>query len=392
MISSPKGLWERVVRGEPTAPAERLAAAGLWVLSVGYGLALKAHLTAYRLGLARRTRFPVPVISVGNLTVGGTGKTTAALAVARWLQEQGRRVAYLSRGYRGHGENRALIVSEGLGPLLPVTAAGDEPYMVARLLPEVFVLVGKDRRRTGALALEKLGADAIVLDDGFQYQRLARDVDLVLVDALMPFGYHCTEAAMAAAEPSGSASKRSAYLLPRGLLREPPANLTRADGVWLTHSDLVRRDDLEALRARVQSLAPRSRVWEAAHIPVRLRQLGTDDEVEPEQLSGQLVCALSSLGNPVAFERSLEKVGAEVVTRLRFPDHYPYRADELREALRAQPVEARWVVTTEKDAVRIPQEALVRPVWALRVELAGRPGGPTLSEELTCLLREKRVM
>jgi tetraacyldisaccharide 4'-kinase len=361
--------WLRVVRGEARTPGQRLAAAGLWALSVGYGLALRAHLAGYRLGVARRTRFPALVISIGNLTTGGTGKTTASLAVARWLCEQGRRVAYLSRGYRGAGEREALIVSEGFGPLLPVEAAGDEAYLVSRALPEVFVLVGKDRRRTGALALEK-GADALVLDDGFQYQRLERDLDLVLVDALIPFGYD--------------------FLLPRGLLREPPSHLARADGVWLTHSDLVRRSDLEALRARVQSLAPGARLWETAHRPVLLRGLTRDDAVAPEAVRGRRVCALSGLGNPLAFERSLERLGAQVVARVRFPDHHPYRADELREVLPAQASRAEWIVTTEKDAVRMPEGDFDKPVWALAVELAGGPGAPALSEELGWLLAAKR--
>jgi tetraacyldisaccharide 4'-kinase len=370
--------WLRIARGEARGARERLAGAGLWALSVGYGVALKAHLAGYRLGLARRRRFPVLVISVGNLTVGGTGKTTAALAVARWLLAKGRRVAFLSRGYRGAGERRALVVSEGFGPILPVRMAGDEAYMVARAAPELLVLVGKDRRRTGAVALEQLGAEALVLDDGFQYQRLARDLDVVLVDALMPFGYD--------------------FLVPRGLLREPLEHLRRADSVWLTHSDLVRREDLDPVRARLRELVPGARLWETIHRPVRLRRLDRAEggesgcalpEADPEELSGRRVCALSGLGNPFAFERGLEKLGAELVARLRFPDHYPYREEELRQALAAEAPEAEWIVTTEKDAVRLPEEALDRPAWALEVELAGRPEGPTLAEELDCLLRGK---
>jgi tetraacyldisaccharide 4'-kinase len=368
MKATENSMWMRIVRGEARAPREWLAAAGLRALSVGYGLALRLHLAGYRLGVARRTRFPVPVVSIGNLTLGGTGKTTASLAVARWLSEQGRRVAYLSRGYRGAGERKTLIVSEGFGPLLPADIAGDEPYMVARALPEVFVLVGRDRRRTGALALEKLGAEAIVLDDGFQYQRLARDLDIVLVDALLPFGYD--------------------LLVPRGLLREPPSHLARAGAVWITHSDLVRKADLAVTRERIRRLAPGARLWEAVHQPVRLRSLIVDDEVELEALSGRKICALSSLGNPLAFERSLERLGAEITARVRFPDHHSYRADELRADL-AELNGAEWIITTEKDAVRMPAGDLNRPSWALGVELAGRPDGPALSEELECLLHTK---
>jgi len=372
MSFSDDSLWMRVVRGEAATPRERVAASALRLLSAAYGGALALHLACYRLGLARRIRFPVLVVSVGNLTLGGTGKTTAAVAVAKWLSEHGRRVAYLSRGYGGAGERRSLIVSEGFGPLLPASVSGDEPFMIARALPGVFILVGKDRRRTGALALEKFGIDAVVLDDGFQYQRLARDVDVVLVDALMPFGYD--------------------FLVPRGLLREPPSHLARADAVWITHSDLVRRDDLQAIRERIERLAPAARVWETVHQPVRLRSLAVDDAIELDALVGRKVCALSSLGNPLAFERSLERLGAELTARVRFPDHYAYRAEELRATLEDQADGAEWIVTTEKDAVRIPEEALNRPSWALDIELAGRPGGPDLSQELPCLLRGKCAM
>jgi len=136
----------------------------------------------------------------------------------------------------------------------------------------------------------------------------------------------------------------------------------------------------------VRALAPKARLWETIHRPVRLAALGGEEEASPEELSGRRVCALSSLGNPLAFERGLEKCGAEVVARVRFPDHHWYAAGELREALTAQAGEAEWIVTTRKDAVRMPQGPLDRPVWVLEVELAGRPEGPTLAEELRCLL------
>jgi tetraacyldisaccharide 4'-kinase len=360
--------WLRIVRGEAKRPAERLAAAGLRALSAAYAAALHIHLGAYRLGLARRTRLPALVVSVGNLTVGGTGKTTAALAVARWLWEHGKRVALLSRGYRGRGERKALVVSEGFGPLVTAEAAGDEAYMAARKLPNVSVLVGKDRRVTGRMAVDRLGANALVLDDGFQYQRLHRDVDIVLVDVLLPFGYD--------------------FLVPRGLLREPPDHLSRADAVWLTHSDLARKRDVDAVRARVESLAPQARIWEAVHAPVRLRRLDAEGEEEPDALRGRRVCALSSLGNPAAFARTLERMGASLVSEVRFPDHHVYRTEELQRA--GEEEAADWVVTTEKDAVRLPASGdLGKPVWALEVELAGRPEGTSLGEEMSCLLLAK---
>jgi tetraacyldisaccharide 4'-kinase len=359
------------MRGEIHSPADRLAAGGLRVLSGVYGGLLRAHHAGYRWGWAKRTRLPALVVSVGNLTVGGTGKTTTCLSVAEWFSQQGKRVAFLSRGYRGQGERSALVVSEGAGPIVEARAAGDEPYLVARALPQVCVLVGKDRRRTGRLAVERYGAEVIVLDDGFQYQRLERDLDIVLVDALLPFGYD--------------------WLVPRGLLREPVAHLSRAQAVWLTHCDLVRGEDLAQIRARVAEVAPQARVWEARHAPVALREVATGARHSPGKLRGRRVLALSGLGNPLAFERSLERLGAEVVAHARFPDHHRYRAEEVRAALEAEG-EAAWVVTTEKDAVRLPREALVKPTWVLEIALAGRAEASTAAEELRCLLTAARKM
>lgn len=362
MTGAADGSWLRIVRGEGRGAADRLAAAGLRALSLGYNAALHTHLAGYQFGLARRTRLPARVVSIGNLTVGGTGKTTSCLAVASWLRAQGRRVAVLSRGYRGSAEGAALIVSKGEGPLAEVDAAGDEPYLMAQSLPGVCVLVGRDRRRTGAMAVESLGADTIVLDDGFQYQRLARDVDIVLVDALAPFGYDA--------------------LIPRGLLREPVCHLARADAIWLTHCDLVEPEVRAAIRARVRRAAPEARTWETVHAPVGLHRLGSEERLAPAALRGRKVCSLSSLGNPAAFEASLRALGAELAATVRFPDHHRYSPEEIREVCRA---DGEWIVTTRKDTARLPQEALTKPAWVLEIALAAAPGAATAPEEFGCL-------
>jgi tetraacyldisaccharide 4'-kinase len=297
------------------------------------------------------------------------------MAVSRWLSERGKRVAVLSRGYRGSGESQTVVVSEGLGPLVGADVAGDEPYLMARSLPDVSVLVGKDRRRTGQRAVERLGANVLVLDDGFQYQRLAKDIEIALVDALAPFGYDS--------------------LVPRGLLREPPRSLARADAVWITHSDLVREGDLRAIRARIGDCAPGARICETRHLPVRLRGLGErrlradGDELPLQAVRGRRVLALSSIGNPAGFERTLEQIGAVLVAQARFPDHHAYRADEIRDLVATGARGAEMIVTTEKDAVRFPADCLDAPIWVLEVELAERAGAPLLSEELDWLLAAK---
>ena len=369
MTADRKTRWEKVIAGGGEGALDRLMLSGMGALSVAYGGALRLHLGAYRLGLARRLRLPALVISIGNITVGGTGKTTATIAVARWLSDRGKRVAVLSRGYRGSSERKAMVVSEGVGPLVSAQVAGDEPYLLARTLPGVSVLVGRDRRQTGRLAVERLGAEVVLLDDGFQYQRLAKDVEIVLVDALSPFGYDS--------------------LVPRGLLREPPANLARADAVWITHSDLVRESDLLAIRERILGYAPGARLRETRHAPVRLQRLTGGDELPPEAVRGQRVTALSGIGNPAAFQRTLEQIGAVLTEHVRFPDHHPYQAAEIRELIASRAANAEMIVTTPKDAVRIPADCLDNRVWVLEVELAERPGGPPLSKEAEWLLTAK---
>ncbi len=348
---------------------DRLMLRGLWAISVAYGAALNVHHTAYKLCIARRVRLPALTISVGNITIGGTGKTTAVIALAKWLSQRGKRVAVLSRGYRGSAENNAVVVSEGAGPIVGAEVAGDEPYLIARALQGVSVLVGRDRRKTGRLAIEQFGADVLVLDDGFQYQRLVKDVEIALVDALAPFGYD--------------------FLAPRGMLREPPRSLARADAIWITHSDLVRESDLRALRARIEGYAPYSRECEVRHIPVRLRNLASRAEQPLEAIQGRRVLALSSIGNPASFERTLEQIGSVPVEHIQFPDHHAYQGAEIRE-LMARVGGVEMIVTTEKDAVRIPAESVDERMWVLEIELAGRGGAPPLSEEIDWLLAARQ--
>jgi len=368
MTPAADSRWARIVRGDLRGPSDRLAAAGLHALSLAYAGALALHHAGYRVGLARRTRVPARVIGIGNLTVGGTGKTTATISVARWLADRGQKVAVLSRGYRGQAERGGVLVSSGSGPLVAAEMAGDEPYLLAEALPGVAVLAGRDRRATARRAVEELAADTLVLDDALQYQRLCKDLDIVLVDALAPFGYD--------------------FLVPRGLLREPPRHLERADAVWITHADLVRESDLQATRERVRRMAPRARLWEARHAATRLVRLDTaEEETDPEGIRGRRIVALSSVGNPSAFERTLEGLGAVLLGRARFPDHHRYQSGDLREILNGEGAAAEWVVTTRKDAVRLPLEELDRPTWVLEVALSPAKGNVPLAEELTCLLK-----
>jgi tetraacyldisaccharide 4'-kinase len=308
------------------------------------------------------------VVVVGNLTVGGTGKTPVVEKFARALRDRGRKVAILSRGYKSKApplwkkwwyalthtsEPPPRIVSDGERVLLGSLEAGDEPYMLARNLPGVIVLVDKDRVKAGAYAIKKFGCDTLVLDDGFQYLPLKGRLNLLLVDKTNPFG--------------------NGHMLPRGILREPIKHLKRASYIFLTKSNGQRDPELERL---IEEHNPGADVIECAHRPQYLQHFGipTDAPNAREPLSylkGKRVFAFSGIATPESFEKFLRDLGAVVVGRERFLDHYRFESEDLRELFAmAQRERAECVVTTEKDAVRI-SENLTSPLpfFYLRLEI-----------------------
>jgi len=308
------------------------------------------------------------VVVVGNLTVGGTGKTPVVEKFARALQDRGRKVAILSRGYKSKAPPlwqkawRALthtaeppprVVSDGQTVYLDSEQAGDEPYMLARNLPGVVVLVDKNRVKAGAYAIKKFGCDTLVLDDGFQYLPLKGRLNLLLIDKTNPFG--------------------NGHLLPRGILREPVKHLKRANYIFLTKSNGRRDRELEAVIARHK---PDADLIECAHRPKHLQRLdaapGAPGAREPlEWLRGKRVFAFSGIATPESFEKFLRDLGALLVGRERFLDHYRYTAEDLDQLYAAAERErAECLVTTEKDAVRIAVPGgSPLPVYYLRLEI-----------------------
>jgi tetraacyldisaccharide 4'-kinase len=298
------------------------------------------------------------VISVGNITVGGTGKTPVVEAFARELQQAGRKVAILSRGYRKkelpwyarlfrEQIDPPRVVSNGHHVLLDSEMGGDEPYMLAVNLPGVVVLVDRNRVKSGRYAVRKFGCDTLVLDDGFQYQKLKHRLELVLVDCTNPFG--------------------NANLLPRGVLREPVQNLRRANFVFLTKSD----GRTEELRQRIGALCPHAEIIECRHEPRCLRDAFSAEEQPLSFLQGLPVLALSGIAVPQSFEASLRNMGARVIECERFADHHRFVAQEVIDAVnRADEIGAKAVITTEKDAVRLPRlEHPAVPILYLRVDI-----------------------
>lgn len=341
------------------APPLRLAA-----LLFRAGAALRGAL--YDAGLLRAARAEAPVISIGNLAVGGAGKTPVAIAVARRLLARGRRVAVLSRGY---GASRAdpRVVSDGAALLLGAEEGGDEPVLVARRLPGTPVLCGPRRADLARAAVRDHRADVLLLDDGFQHRALARDLDVVVLDAANPFG--------------------NGRLLPAGPNREPRAALRRAGLVWLSRADQAGEDRLEALRALAREATGREPV-ESRHAPVAL----VDGALAPagglEALRGRRVLLLAGIARPGGFRRTLAGLGAEVAAEVVFPDHHRFAPGDLDGALReADAARCELVVTTEKDAVRLPAAAAADPrLRVLRIEAELLRGAGPLDAALDAAL------
>lgn len=303
------------------------------------------------------------VVSVGNITAGGTGKTPVVELLSRSLAARGRKCAILTRGYKSHDLEKTQvwldkngkrvkrvpkIASDGVTRYLSPLYAGDEPFMLARNLDNVAVLVDKDRVKSGIFAIEQLGSNTLILDDGMQFLKLKHEIDIVLVDCGFPFG-------------TGS-------LLPRGTMREPRASLKRASYIILTKSEGKPQDELIATIRKYNKVAD---IIVTNHAPVLLENIFTGEQLPLEALKGKYVACLSGIARPESFENLVEALGANVEIRRSYPDHYWFDQEDLdafveRCAERAMDM----IITTEKDAVRFlrPGEMEV-PIYFLRIQI-----------------------
>ncbi len=343
----------KLVRGQTRGASAALARAGLALAAVGYraGAALRNR----RFDRGRDVhRASVPVVSVGNLTLGGTGKTPMVQWLARWYRDRDVRVCLLSRGY-GRSD-----------------AVNDEALVLEENLPDVPHLQDRDRVRLAGIAVEELEAELLILDDGFQHRRLARDLDVVLLDALEPFGL--------------------GRLFPRGLLREPVASLARAGAVVVSRADLVAADALDAIRAEVRRHAPDVPILEARHAPRDLVD-GDGESSSLEGLADRRVAAFCGIGNPEGFRRTLRGLGCDVADLRAFPDHHPYSAEDVADLTRwAAATGAELVLTTQKDLVKLRVSNLGgAPLRALRIGLEISGDARPLEDLLARLLPNRTV-
>lgn len=326
---------------------------------------VQCRIALYRKGWKPQEFLGAQVVSIGNLTVGGTGKTPVVELLAKSLRDRGRKVAILSRGYKskkldrpqkwtGAGgkpipaERMPRVVSTGTALLLDSKFAGDEPFMLARNLDGVAVIVDKDRVKGGRFAVGELKAETLLLDDGMQYLDLAHSFDITLIDSRSPFG-------------TGS-------LLPRGTLREPARNLRRASYILITKCDGSPNKDLIN---RIRKYNPVAEIIECAHGPIHLENLFTREREPLSFLEGKWVGAISAIAVPENFERSLAALGAKVEIKRHFSDHHRFNPRDVDDFIqRCVERDMEIIVTTEKDAVRFPRPTEINvPIYFLRIEV-----------------------
>ena len=359
-----------------------------WWLSGIYKGAVRLRLFLYRERFLHDHHLGVPVISIGNITVGGTGKTPVVELFAKALLAQGRRVAILSRGYKSKRQRKIprswriaaklglvrkprellpRVVSDGEKVLLDSYVAGDEPFMLAQNCLGVPVVVDRNRVKAGAHAIRKFGADVLILDDGLQYLKLKHRHDIVLVDKTAPFG--------------------TGYMLPRGTLREPPSSLRRASYIFLTKSDGDSAEIIEQIRKH----NPVAEIIECRHRPVHFENIHTGERLPLDAFRGKYVGALSGIAVPESFENSLRKLGAKVHWVARFTDHHRFQEKEIVQFIeRCEKADAYAILTTEKDFVRFPKLLPDEiPIYFLRVEIEIIKGRE-IFEKLVRLIAEPR--
>ena len=313
-------------------------------LSLLYGAVTRTRLSLYRRGTFHTTRLDRPVISIGNITTGGTGKTPLVEWVARTIASHDKKVCILTRGYGRKDPHLQVIVSDGYGVLASPAEAGDEPYLLAtKLTGQAAVISSADRIAAGGEAIKDFGTECFVLDDGFQHLRLARDLNIVTIDATNPWG--------------------GGKLLPFGRLRETPDGLSRADCVVITRCDQA--GDVEALRAEITRLIGNKPIFKSSMRPVRVVSLKNAGETIAPPAR---VAAFCAVGNPGSFFENVRQLGFEIGVQRSFPDHHVYSQTEIDSLIRD--AGASCLITTAKDAVKLRTLSFSVPCYVMEIEIA----------------------
>lgn len=327
----------------------------LWLISKVYGFGVALNAWAYRKGWKASKNVNTRVVCIGNITAGGTGKTTAVLLAATELAQKDVRVSIVSRGYKRREKKKEVVVLFD-NPDADWRSAGDEPFMMNRVLSQykVPIVIGPDRSEAAAEALRRFKSQVILLDDGFQHYKLQRDANIVLVDAKNPFG--------------------GGELLPLGNLREPLTGLERADLIVLTHCDQVSNPELEDIKRKIHEYTTKADILESEHKPEYYLDITDSKKVDLSDVRGDAAC-VSALGHPETFENTLKNLGLNLKQIWRFPDHEHYTEADLRSF--EQMRNGLPLITTFKDFVKFPnnwRDLLGAKVYVLSVNLKIRGG------------------
>ncbi|HIJ88089.1 MAG TPA: tetraacyldisaccharide 4'-kinase [Desulfuromonadales bacterium] len=337
--------WRELANGNRSTTSDQLAILLLAPFAQMYSCIQYLRVGLYRRGILKTHRLPRPVVSIGNITVGGTGKTPITAFIARLLIAQGYRVVVLSRGYGGSLEGQSIVVSDGVTVMLGPGECGDEPYLLASTVAGLMVVIGTDRYAAGQLAMQQLSPDIFLLDDGFQHLRLWRDLNILLQDCARPLG--------------------NGWTLPAGLLREPATATRRADLIIMTRSPEG---------TTITANLPGKPTYAASHRLVDVLPLRGGEPVSLSALQGHRFLAFAGIAHPEFFFSGLRERGLTIVQVLPFPDHVDYdhiRLENIRAAMQGSGAE--YAITTEKDGVKLkrlaPDIAAVTYVARLEIEV-----------------------
>ncbi len=331
-----------VIAGKKCRFKDKMVLIILSLLELVYICLLTVKNFLFKINIIQSYKLPCKVISIGNITTGGTGKTPVVERLAHRLQKRKKKIAIVSRGYGGKNK-KPLIISDGKQIFAGVKEAGDEVYMMARHLKNIPIIIGKDRYQAGKLAIKEFDPDIIILDDAFQHRQLERNNDIVTISAINPFGYN--------------------HLIPRGLLREPLSALKRADNFVISRADQVSKKQVQEIKNKLKRYNKNAKIFTSHYQPLYIKSLTSEasDSYKVDELKGKKVLALSGIGTPDSFIKSLKQLEAKVIDSIIYPDHYKYREKDLMDiAVKAQMQNVDWVITTEKDAVKFTEEMVTQ--------------------------------
>lgn len=345
----------------------------LRVFSFIYEKLVNLKLGLYQHNILRQKQIDCYVISIGNITVGGTGKTPTAQRMAKEIRSLGYKVAILNRGYRAKWRGKVGVVSDGRKLLMTAAEAGDEAFLLAKNLPDVPVLIGLDRAVTGQYAIEHFGIQIAILDDGYQHWQLKRNMDILLVDSINIFG--------------------NEHVLPRGTLRESIAHLNRADVCLLTKVDQAAPQACEYIRRTLAQNNDHALVVESIHNPQGFVEIGDwldnidSREKKITEMAGCRIIAVSAIGNPASLEQTLQSIGTIIVQSIRFPDHHDYTKEEIEKVMKQATVrDAQAIVITDKDAVKFPRTIIEQkdrlPIYIISIEIKFTRGSEEFAKYL----------